>query len=299
MSIFIIGGGESCSRLNSGNVKKLGMLQHQRFDNTDRILTTQSQQIRELDSSQNALHMESHVYLRTIETLTRRSTATIENTITSAVAASQKVLDSKMDSLDHRFHSSDFVTKQFFSSEIDRIQGQLTQVVRGIAPNNSQPVYTAVSKTQSTARKSVSVCFDSWKGYRLPIGHIQVSTGSKIVQKGSGTNSASGWGFGVQFEFFPAPWLSNESMVASFRYYQEKSRIIICRPRMDCFATVPANRQACIAVENDDVELLQSLFSSRSAMPQDRDEHGWTLLHVSDFFAQVLALHRHWGQLRG
>lgn len=271
---------------NSGNVKKLGILQHQHFDDTNRTLEAQSQQIRELDSSQGALHMESHVYLRSIETLTRRSTATIENTITSAVAASQKVLDSKMDSLNNQFDSSNFVTKQYFSTEIDRIQGQLTQAVRGIAPNNSEPVYTTISKTRSTTRKSVSVCFDSWKGYRLPIGHIQVSTGSKIVHNGSGTNGASGWGFGVQFEFFPASWLSNESIVASFRYYQENSRIIVCRPRMDCFVTVPENRQACLAVENDDVELLQNLFSSRLAMPRDRDEHGWTLLHVSYFFAR-------------
>lgn len=217
--------------------------------------------------------MESHVYLRTIEALTERSTATIESMITSAVAASQKSLIFKMDPLDHRFDSS-----------LGRIQGQHTQTISCIAPNNSESMSMTVSTTQSIVRKPIFVCFKSWNNYRLPIGHLQVFTGSKKMQKSSGTVGASGWSFGVQFEFFPALWLSNKSIVAYIRYHQGKSGISTCLPRMYCSATVSADRQACRAVENDDVDLLKSLFSSSLAMPHDRDEDGWTLLHVSGFF---------------
>lgn len=265
----------ACSRVNSGNVKKLGVLQQQLFDDISRKLAAQSQQTSELDSSQNAHYMELQIYLRSIEALTRRSTTKIQSTMT-AVVASQRTLSFKIDSLD-RVDSSNFVTKEFFSTELDRVREQL-------APNNSEPVYTTVSTTQSIVRKPVFVCFKSWNNYRLPIGHLQVYTGSKKVKGGPGAGGAGGWSFGVQFEFFPAPWLSNKSIVAYVRYYQNGSGMPVCLPRMYCSATVSADRQACRAVENDDVNLLKSLFRSHLAMPHDRDENGWTLLHVSDFF---------------
>lgn len=227
--------------------------------------------------------MESHVHLRAIEAFAQRSTTTIESTITSAVAASQQTLAFKMDSLDHRLDSSNLVTMQFFSTELGRIQEQLTQT----ALNNSKPIYTSFSTTQSIVRKPVFVCFKNWNNYRLPIGHLQVFTGSKKMQNNSGTKNTNGWSFGVQFEFFPAPWLSNKSIVAYVRYHQGKSGIPTCLPRMYCSATLSANRQACLAVERDDVDLLRSLFSSSLAMPHDRDEDGWTLLHVSYFFLQA------------
>lgn len=215
--------------------------------------------------------MNSRVDLRAI----RRSTAKIE----SAVAASQRILSFKLDSLD-RVDSSNFVTKEFFSTEIRQIREQIAQNW----PNNSAPVYTTVSTTQSIVRKPVFVCFKSWNNYRLPIGHLQVFTGSKEIKNGSGAGGAGGWSFGVQFEFFPAPWLSNKSIVAYFRYHRGESGIPVYLPRMYCSASVPADRQASRAVENDDVNLLKRLFNSHLAMPHDRDEHGWTLLHVSDFF---------------
>lgn len=254
-------------------------------------LAAQSDQIKGLDLSQNALHMESHVYLRSIETLTRRSTATIEDTLISAVATSQRqaeILGSKMDSLGHQIQleSSSFVTKESFSAELARIQGQITQVVRGIAPSSSEPIYTTVSTTQTIVRKSVSVCFNSWNSYRLPIGHLQVFTGSKKEQNNSETEGASGHGLGVQFEFFPAPWLSSKSIVASFQYYHNRSTPIY-RPNMYYSATVSSLHQAFRAVEDDDVALLRRLLSSNLANPNDRDKDGWTLLHVSDFFAQA------------
>lgn len=264
-----------CLRVNSGDIKKLEALQHQGFDDISRKLAAQSQQTSELDSSQNALHMESHVYLRAI----RRSTAKIE----SAVAESQRTLSFKMDSLD-RADSSIFVTKEFLSTELGQIREQIAQSISCIAPNNSEPVYTTVSTTQSIVRKPVFVCFKSWNNYRLPIGHLQVFTGSKEIKNGSGAGGASGWSFGVQFEFFPAPWLSNKSIVACVRYYQGESGIPVYLPRMYCSATVSGDHQACRAVENDDVNLLKRLFSSHLAMPHDRDKDGWTLLHVSNFF---------------
>lgn len=183
-------------------------------------------------------------------------------------------------------------TRQFFSTELGRIQEQYPQTISCVAPNNSEPICKTVSTTQSIVRKPVFVCFKNWNNYRLPIGHLQAFTGSKKIQDSSGTGGASGWSFGVQFEFFPAPWLSNKSIVAYFRYHQGKSGISTCLPRMYCSATVPENRQACRAVENDDVDLLKSLFSSSLAMPHDRDKDGWTLLHVSDFFQHLVSVDR-------
>lgn len=290
MSISIIERVSQCySHPNSENVKELGVLQSQHFNGMSQTLATQSEMIKDLNSSQTALHTKSHVYLQTIETLTQKSTTTIENTIASAVAASQGVLSSKLESLDRRLESSDFVTKQFLAIELDRAQRQLTQeliqeltqVIHSVAPNTSEPVYTTVSTTQNIVRKSVSVCFNNWNYYRLPIGQFQVSTRSKRIQYDTGTEGTNERSFGVQFEFFPAPWLSNKSIVASFQRYYDRSRTPRFGTNMYFPITVSKDHPPFRAMEKDDIALLQHLLGSGLARPNDRDKDGWTLLHVS------------------
>lgn len=267
----------------SENVKILEELENQHFDDTSQALVAQSEQIRDLDSSQTALHKKSHVYLQTIETLTQRSTTTIGNTIVSASQRQIDILGSKIDSLDHRLRTSGFVTERFLKAEVDKARGEVMQLVRNIVPCNAETVYTTVSTTQNTVRRSVSVCFSRWNNYRLPIGQLQIFTGSKKTRNSSDVEGASDGSFGIQVEFFPAPWLANKSIVARLQYHFGGSGMEISHPVVYYSMTVSERHQAFVAVEKDDIPLLQRLLGSGLARPNDRDESGWTLLHVSDF----------------
>lgn len=86
---------------------------------------------------------------------------------------------------------------------------------------------------------------------------------------------------GFTFDFTPATWISDTSIMATLLFQKEKySDFPRFTQSLSCTSVIPGGHEAFVYAKEGNIIGLQKLFSTGHVRPNDRNEHGMTLLHV-------------------